>query len=110
MAESSISHGATLAKGARLLRTRMLPKVKTSVPVDTATGKLPPGIVKYFEGIGGRAFDAMLAAGEISGAKTTVDADSNLLSGDKALNVSFVVVPTGTINEIKGTINFKNSI
>lgn len=110
MNESTIAYGATLGKAARLLRQKLLPKVKTTVPVDTATGLLPTGMVKYFEGIGNSALADMIAAGEISGGATTVDASSNLLSGDKVLKVSFVIVPTGTINEIVGTINLKNSL
>lgn len=110
MNESTMAYGATLGKAARKLRTKLLPKVKTTVPVDTSTGLLPTGIVKYFEGLGDSALADMIAAGEISGGKTSVDATSNLLSGDKTLKVSFVIVPTGTINEIVGTINLKSSL
>lgn len=110
MNESTMAYGATMGKGARKLRTKLLPKVKTTVPVDTSTGLLPTGIVKYFEGLGDAALAEMIAAGEISGGKTTVDATSNLLSGDKTLKVSFVIVPTGTINEIVGTINLKSTL
>jgi hypothetical protein len=110
MNESTIALGLTLGKAARALRTKLLPRVKTIVPVDTETGLLTTGMVKYFEGLGNAAFDAMAGAGEISGGETTVDATSDLLTGDKQLKVSFVIVPTGTIGEISGTINLKTSI
>lgn len=109
MNESTIALGAVMGKAARELRKRLLPKLKSSVPVDSATGKLPVGIVKYFEGLGNKAFTAMLKAGEISDAKTVVDPTSNLMSGDKELKVSFTVVPTGTINAISGTLNLKTT-
>lgn len=110
MNESTMAYGATLGKAARKLRVKLLPKVKTTVPVDTSTGLLPTGMVKYFEGLGDAALAEMIAAGEISGGKTTVDATSNLLSGTKELKMGFVIVPTGTINEITGSINLKTTL
>lgn len=110
MNENTIALGLTYAKAARRLRTALLPKVKTVVPVDASTGLLPVGIRKYFEGIGDSEFAAMVTAGEISGGETKVDPNSNLLTGDKVLKVSFTVVPTGTINEIQGSINLKTSL
>jgi len=52
----------------------------------------------------------MKADGEISEGKTTIDPNSNLLTGDKALIASFELVPYGTINKIKGSINLKNNL
>jgi len=108
--EHTVAYGATIDKATRLLRTALLPKVKTVQPVDPETGLLPIGVVKYFEGIGNTVFENMLAANEISEGKTTVDANSNLLTGEKALGVIFELVPYGTINKIKGVINLKNSL
>ena len=108
--ENTIAHGLTMGKAKRELRKRLLPKVKTIVPVDTATGKLSIGMVKYFQGLGNAAFDYMAGRGEISGGATTVDPNSDLLTGDKELKVSFVVVPTGTIKKITGTINLKTKL
>ncbi|MCT4640387.1 MAG: energy transducer TonB [Bacteroidales bacterium] len=108
--EHSISLGRVLDKAARLLRAQLLPKVKTTQPVDAGTGQLPVGVVKYFEGLGNDAFEVMKANKELTEGKTTVNPKSNLLSGDKALEASFVAVPYGTINKIKGVINLKNKI
>ena len=108
--EHTVAYGATIDKAARLLRTALLPKVKTVQPVDPKTGTLPVGVVKYFEGLGNTAFETMEALGEISEGKTTVDPTSNLLSGEKALILSFELVPYGTIGKIKGSINLKNSL
>lgn len=106
MNESSISLGRVHDKACRVLRTSLLPKVKTTQPVDSTTGKLPSGIVKYFEGIGDAAFDTQMA-GEISIGKTTVDPNSDLLTPPKELKASFVVVPQGQIGVIRGIINLK---
>jgi len=104
---SSIGHGATLNKGARMLRKKLLPKLKSTVPVDSTTGFLPTGIIKYFEGLGDQAFDNMASATEISDGKTIVDPKSTLLTGDKSLNVDFILIPTFSILKIKGTLNLK---
>lgn len=108
--EHTISLGRTIDKASRLLRSQLLPKVKTVQNLDAKTGLLPLGTIKYFEGLGNNAFDLMEKAGEISQGKTIVDPASDLLNGDKALNVSFSLVPFGTINEIKGVINLKNKL
>jgi hypothetical protein len=111
MNEYSISLGRTHDKAVRLLRKVLLPKVKSTQPVDAKTGKLPVGIVKSFENLGDtKCFDKMLKAGEISYGKTTVDANSNLLTPPRELKVSFVIVPTGQVDVIKGTINLKTSV
>ena len=52
----------------------------------------------------------MAAEGLITAGKTTVDPNSDLLISPRELKVSFVLVPTGQIDEIKGTINLKTSI
>lgn len=110
MSISTIGQGATINKASRMLRAKLLPKIKSQVPVDSKTGLLPPGVVKYFENIGDEAFEKMAKAGEITDGATTVDPNSNLLSGNKELLVSFTVVPTASIDKIKATINLKTSI
>ncbi len=110
MSISTIGHGAVINKAARLLRKKLLPKLKSTVTVDSSTGYLPVGMIKYFEGLGDQAFVNMTSAGEISDGATIVDPLSQLLTGDKQLNVSFAVVPTASIGTIKGVINLKTKI
>ena len=109
--EYTISHGRVHDKAVRDLRTCLLPKVKSTQPVDSSTGLLPQGIVTYFERLAdGDVFDKMISKGLITSGKTTVDPNSDLLIAPRELKVSFVVVPTGQIDEIKGSINLKTSI
>ena len=109
--EYTISYGRTHDKAVRELRRCLLPKVKSTQPVDPATGLLPQSLVTYFERLAdGDVFDKMAAAGEITDGKTTVDPASDLLISPRVLKVSFVIVPTGQIDEIKGIINLKTSI
>ncbi len=106
----TMAMSATRNKLARKIRMAMLPYVKRTVQLDTKTGLLPTGMVKYYEGLANTPFDEMLAAGEISGGEATVDQKSNLLSGDKALNIGWAFVPTGTVGEIDGTLSIKQSL
>ncbi len=106
--EHTIAYGRTHDKARRLLRSALLPKVKTSQPVDKY-GKLPTGVVKYFENLGDTVLADMVTAKEISFGKTTVDPNSDLLIA-KELKTQFQIVPYGTVATIKGTSNLKNSI
>ena len=109
--EYTISYGRTHDKAVRDLRTCLLPKVKSTQPVDPNTGKLPQALVTYFERLADDdVFNTMAAEGLITAGKTTVDPNSDLLISPRELKVSFVLVPTGQIDEIKGTINIKTSI
>lgn len=108
--ECTISYGRVLDKCVRGLRKALLPYVKSTQPVDPQTGKLPQATVAYFEAVGDGVFENMIAQGQISAGRTTVDANSDLLVSPRELKVSFVVVPTGCIDEIKGTINLKTNL
>ena len=65
-----------------------------------------PATVVALEDIGDGVLERMIANGEISYGKTTIDKDGDLVV-EKVLKISFVVVPKGSIGEIKGTINLK---
>lgn len=107
--EHTIAYGRTHDKAMRLLRTALLPKVKKSYPVDPTTGKLPIGVQKYFKGIGDAVFAGMVRRKEISSGEMFVDPESDLIT-EKVLKTSYVIVPYGTIGEIRGTSNLKVSL
>lgn len=106
--EHTIAYGRTADKAVRLLRAAYLPKVKTKQPVDPSSGLLPPGVVKYFDGIGNTVFGDMVSNTEISAGSVSTDPNSDLLV-QKTLNISYRIVPYGNVGEIVGTINLKTS-
>lgn len=110
MNESTISYGRTMDEAVRRLRKALLPKIKSVQPADKTTGKLPIGVVKSFNAKGDEVFEDLEAEGLISGGATYTNPDSDLLTGEKALEITFDLQPTGTINTIKGTINLKKSL
>lgn len=108
MNEHCIAYGRVMDKAARALRTAYLPKVKTDWELNEK-GKMRPATIAALEDIGDKVFEQMLSNREISYGKTTIEKDSDLLI-EKVLKVSFVVIPKGSIGEIKGTINLKTQI
>ncbi len=103
MNQHTIYYSHTFDMSKRALRLAYLPEVKSVYELEN--GLLPQGSVDVLSEIGNQAFEAMGSL--ISSGKAVVDATSDLLI-KKELNVSFSVVPTGCINEIKGTLNLKN--
>lgn len=107
MNQHTIYYSHTMDETKRNLRRVYLPEVKK--PVQLEDGKLPVGMVDYYNSIGDAEFERLASPGTnlISEGKTYTDADSDLLIA-KLLKIGFAVVPTGCVNEILGTINLKN--
>ena len=105
-----IAYGAIVGKAKRVLRTALLPKIKSTHNIDPTTGKLSNGTIKYFEGLGDTPLQQMVSDGEIVAGETYVDPDSNLLNTPRILNVDFAIVPKGTIDKIQGSITLKSSL
>lgn len=107
--EHTVAYGRMAKKVRRLLRTVYLPKVKTDPAVNPETGKLLPGVVVALESLGDGVFADMERAGEISGGKTYVDPNSDVIVA-KSLNIGFKAIPKGNIGEINGMINLKTQL
>lgn len=105
MNQHMIYYSHTMDETKRNLRRVYLPEVKK--PVQLEDGKLPTGMVGYYNAVGDQEFERLAGNSLISEGKTYTDADSDLLI-EKVLKVRFAVVPTGCINEIVGDINLKN--
>lgn len=103
--EHSVAYGRVLDKAVRGLRTAYLPKIKTDWELNEK-GKMRPATVVALEDIGSFVLETMKQNNEISFGKVTIDRDSDLLV-KKLLNISFVIIPKGSVSEIKGTINLK---
>ena len=108
MNEHTIAYGRVLDDAIRQLRSVYLPKIKKTYPVDE-NGKLLTRALVSLEQIGDDIFADMQNSNELSFGKTTIDPESDLLV-KKELIVNFVIIPMGTLGEITGTINIKNSL
>jgi hypothetical protein len=112
LSEYNISLGRVNDEIRRRLRARLLPKIKTRQRIDPATGKLDPKTVETFNSLGDEVFEDMASPkqGHISGGRTIVDPDSNLLVAPRILGVDYAWVPIGQIDEVKGSLKIKTSI
>jgi hypothetical protein len=106
MNQHTIYYSHTYDEAKRALRLTYLEEVKK--PVEVEDGKLPNAMVRYYDAVGNNVFESMAGRSLISGGQTFTDPESDMLVA-KQLNVSFSVTPTGSINEIVGTINLKNN-
>jgi hypothetical protein len=108
MNPASIQKGRTLNKALRLVRRHFIPKLKKNYKL-TDTGKLPSAMVKLMEMDCEQAIDIM--GNEISGRKVKINPNSNLLTGEKALEIEYIkIIPEGVVGVVKGNINLVNLI
>jgi len=106
----ALAYSRVVGKVSRSLRNLMLPKVKKTKKINRSTGKLDAGTIASFNAIGDDLFLRMERNEEISGGKTYTNKDSNLLIAPRVLEVDFAVVPLGTIDSIKASINIKKRL
>jgi hypothetical protein len=103
--QHTLYYSHTMDQCKRALRIAYLPEVKKPVVLDG--GLLPASMVDYYNAVGDAVFERLSGLQLISEGRTYTDPASDLIT-DKILTISFVVVPTGCVNEIVGTINLKN--
>lgn len=107
MNEWKMSYTRTVNEAKRKLYAKLIGKVRTTHQVDATTGKLPLAKIKNFEALGD---DALGKLSGLSGYKTIVDPNSDLITPPQRLTVGFKIVPFGTVGEIAGTIVLKSSL
>lgn len=107
--EHTIGYGRTINKAKRELRRAYLPWVKRAVALDPATGQIAVGARKTLDDVGNTVLSDMFTDSEISDGLAVTDPESDLI-GAKVLNISFRVVPTGSLDEFQGEINLQRRI
>ncbi|MDD2345192.1 MAG: DUF2586 family protein [Bacteroidales bacterium] len=105
MNQHTIYYSHTFDMAKRALRIALLPEVKKVKPLEG--GKLPAGLISYYNEVGNAAFRALAGKQLISEGITITDPDSDLLV-EKILNQQFSVIPTGCVNSIEGVLNLKS--
>jgi hypothetical protein len=106
---ANIESTRTINKGARLIRTALLPFLKGPLQV-TGEGTLQPQVLTELEQKGRTALEVNMGrAGEISALDVYIDPEQKVLSGS-TLKVKFSVVPVGVARHIEATIGLAASI
>lgn len=96
-------------KAARLLRSAMLPRVKSNLLKDASTGFLRTSSVKELEQIGLNALNTMESAGEISGARVYINPQQTV-NQQTPLVVKAQVVANDIIFDISIDLGLTNQI
>jgi len=105
-----IENNRTIEKMIFLARTAILPRVKSRLYVDPATGQLAAKTCKAIETTGNAALKPMQTDGDLSGGiDTYVDPAQNLLS-TSALNVEISAIPVPIGRQITINIGFSNPL
>jgi hypothetical protein len=102
---TSIRASRVESKAHRTLYLALIPSIRSTQLIDPETGFLATTTAMALEAIGNEAI-AKNMAGEVSGFKTIIDPEQNLITTNN-LNVQFEIVQTGTLNKISGTITYK---
>lgn len=94
----SIEANRVWNKAMRGIRTKLLPKFKSNVDVDTS-GKLSYDFVKHLETLAQKHLDDMQAAGEISATRAYIDPDQDVVTTSKLI-IEVEYIPTGVIRQL----------
>ena len=103
-----IEANRTIEKAIFLSRTALLPKVKSRLKVDPATGQLDDDVRKSLEQTGVASLEPMQDDGDLSGGiDFYIDPSQNILSTSN-LNVQATFVPVAIGRQITISIGFSN--
>lgn len=90
----TIENNRTVQKAMRQVRTALLPKLGQPLQVDSETGQLANGTVKYLESIAQSGIQPMINAGELSDGVAKIDPAQDVLSTSQ-VQVAIELVPFG---------------
>lgn len=106
---ASIESVRTMDKGARGVRTYLIPELGGNVYVDSDTGKLAPYSVSYLETVAGHALEDMEKAGELSGYKVEIDPDQDVAT-TSTVDVVIKKVAVPVMRHVSVKIGFAVSV
>ena len=96
-------------KGARGVRTYVIPELGGNVYVDPETGKLASYTVSHLETVAGQALEAMEKAGELSGYKAEIDPEQDVASSS-TVDIVLKKVAVPVMRHVSVKIGFAKSI
>lgn len=96
----TIARNRVINKSRRLVRTALLPYVKSPVKVDPSTGQLSAAVITEFKNVVSGVLQNMESTGDISGfSGPTIPANQNILKND-ALKIEYGLIPMGVASTI----------
>lgn len=104
---ATTENNEVINKAARLIRSKILPRLGAPIKVDKDTGQIALPVLIDLETKALAALAPMEKREEISAADVYIDPSQNVLSTSEIV-VKWEVTPTGTSRNISGTISFQN--
>lgn len=96
----TIARNRVINKSRRLVRTALLPYVKSPVKVDPSTGQLSSAVITEFQNVVAGVLQSMESTGDISGfSGPIIPANQNILKND-ALQIQYGLIPMGIASTI----------
>ena len=106
---ASIESVRTMDKGARGVRSMLIPELGGNVYVDADTGKLASYTVAHLETVATQALENMEKAGELSGYKAEIDPDQNV-AASSTVEVVIKKVGVPVMRHVNVRIGFAKSV
>lgn len=106
---ASIESVRTMDKGARGVRSYLIPELGGNVYVDAETGKLASYTVAHLETVAGHALEDMEKAGELSGYKAEIDPEQDV-AATSTVEVVIKKVAVPVMRHVRVKIGFAKSV
>lgn len=106
---ASIESVRTMDKGARGVRTCLIPELGGNVYVDADTGKLASYTVAHLETVAGHALEDMEKAGELSGYKAEIDPDQDV-AASSTVDIVLKKVAVPVMRHVRIKIGFAKTV
>jgi hypothetical protein len=103
-----IERNRTIDKAIRLMRANLLPALGSNTYANE-DGTLTQATVTYFESLAQKALEQMIAAGELSKGKASVDASQDVVS-TSTLEIVVQLLPAGVARAIEVNVGFTTAI
>jgi len=104
-----IERNAVWNKAARIIRNTLIPRVRSKVEADPATGYIKSTTITAWDGLVRKALDTMVAAGNMSDFDIFIDPNQMAVS-QSPFKIKVRLVADGVVHEFEVDLGFTNKI
>lgn len=104
-----IEYNAVWNKAAKLIRNTLIPRVRSRIDADPATGYIASETIAYWSGLLRQALDGMVNANDIADYDIYIDPNQAAVS-DMPVNIQVKLVANGIVHEFEIDLGFTNKI
>lgn len=96
-------------KAARIIRTTLLPRVKSKVKKDPTTGFIASTTVSYWTGLLNKALESMIVEDNISGFEVSIN-EKQIVNSEAPVKVKAEIVADGIVHSFEVAVGLTNNI